>query len=54
MTNHSSKCDGDENQGFIAQIYIHCSAKSRWYNCERQRPSVALVVRKVNDTSKFQ
>lgn len=45
ITNHSGKCDGNENQGCIAQINIHCGAEGCWYNCEMQRPSVALVVK---------
>lgn len=48
ITNHCSKCNGDENKGCIAQVNIQCRSKSCWYNCERESPSVALVDRKVN------
>ena len=48
MTNHSGKCNRDEDKGCIAQVNIHCCSKSCWYNCERQSPSVALVAREVN------
>lgn len=47
-THHSSKCHWYENKGCIAEVDIHCRTESCGNNCERQRPSVALVVRKVN------
>lgn len=51
VTDHCGKCYRDKNKRCIAQVNIQCRSKSRWYNCEKQSPSVALVVRKVNKTS---
>lgn len=53
QTDHCGKSDRDEYKGSITQVYIQSSSNSCWYNCERQIPSVGLVIRKVNKTTGY-